>query len=384
MKPEAATQYQICTQCVLDTSIPGIVFDEKGECRYCKIHRELDRITPLDESGKLRLERLVKQIKGAGKNKKYDCILGVSGGTDSTYTLYKVIELGLRPLAVHFDNGWDSELAVANIEKACSKLHVDLHTHVVDWEEFKELQISFLKSSTPDAEIPTDVGIHSVLIKMAAKKGINYVINGHSFRTEGVAPIGWTYMDGRYIKSVYKKFSGKKLRSFPNFTLKDLVYYNIIKGIKVIPILNYFNYKKSEIKNLLSKDLDWKDYGGHHHESVYTVFFQTYLLPIKFNIDKRKTELSAMVRSGQISRNEALKELTDKPYVYNPEIVKYTVKKIGLTENEFKGIMSLPRKTFRDYQTYFPLMRFFKIPIKIACYFNVLPELLYYKFLEVT
>lgn len=304
----------ICSKCILDTTVPELVFDTNGVCQYCKIYQELDDIYPLNQKGEERLRTLVNKIVRGGRNKEYDCVLGVSGGTDSTYTLYKTVQLGLRPLAVHFDNGWNSKLAVRNIKKACEKFQVDLITHVVDWEEFKDLQISFLKASTPDAEIPTDVGIHATLIKIAAREGIKYVLNGHSFRAEGVSPIGWTYMDGKYIRSIQKRFGKAKLNTFPNFMMWDLIYYTIIKGIKVVPILNYFDYDKTSAKSLLSNELDWEYSGGHHHESIYTKFFQSYLLPQKFKIDKRKTELSAMILSGHISRNEALEKLQSTPY----------------------------------------------------------------------
>ena len=372
----------ICSKCVLDTTVPELVFDHEGVCQYCNIYAELDALYPLNSKGEEKLKALIASIKKDGKNKEYDCILGVSGGTDSTFTLYKAIQLGLRPLAVHFDNGWNSKLAVTNIKKVCEKLDVDLFTYVVDWEEFKDLQISFLKASTPDAEIPTDIGIHATLIKIAAREGLKYVLNGHSFRTEGVSPIGWTYMDGKYIKSVQKRFGKARLNTFPNYTLTDLLYHNFIKGIKVVPILNYFDYDKASAKTLLSNELDWEYSGGHHHESVYTKFFQSYLLPRKFNIDKRKTEYSAMILSGHISREEVLKKLKDNVYPYDQDVVDYTIHKLGLSTEEFEKILSLPLKRFKDYPTYYPLIKAMRIPIKIACDLNILPKLLYYKFLK--
>lgn len=372
----------ICSKCVLDTTVPELVFDHDGVCQYCNIYAELDALYPLNSKGEEKLKALIASIKKDGKNKEYDCILGVSGGTDSTFTLYKAIQLGLRPLAVHFDNGWNSKLAVTNIKKVCEKLDVDLFTYVVDWEEFKDLQISFLKASTPDAEIPTDIGIHATLIKIAAREGLKYVLNGHSFRTEGVSPIGWTYMDGKYIKSVQKRFGKARLNTFPNYTLTDLLYHNFIKGIKVVPILNYFDYDKASAKTLLSNELDWEYSGGHHHESVYTKFFQSYLLPRKFNIDKRKTEYSAMILSGHISREEVLKKLKDNVYPYDQDVVDYTIHKLGLSTEEFEKILSLPLKRFKDYPTYYPLIKAMRIPIKIACDLNILPKLLYYKFLK--
>lgn len=373
---------RVCSRCILDDRIPGITFDENGVCQYCKIHDELKRMYPLDDKGQEDLDNLIKKVKRKGKGKKYDCIIGVSGGTDSTYTLYRLVKLGIRPLAVHFDNGWDSDIAVRNIKNACSRMNVDLYTYVVDWEEFKDLQKSFLKASTPDAEIPTDVGIHSILVKMAAKEGVKYVFNGHSFRAEGLMPIGWTYMDGKYIDYVHKKFGNIKLRTFPNFKIMDVLYYNIILGIKVVPILNYFKYEKAKIKPFLEKELGWQDYGGHHHESVYTKFYQSYLLPKKFNIDKRIVDYSAMIREGLTDRETALKEIERNPHNVKNEIVNYTISKLGLTKEEFNDIMNLPVKSFNDYPNYYKIIKFFRIPINLFVKLGLIPKLLYLKYLE--
>lgn len=374
-------QERICSRSVLDTTIPGIRFDENGESQFCRIYDELEKLYPIGTGKESRLNELVAKIKKAGKNKKYDCILGISGGTDSVYTLYEAVKLGLRPLAVHFDNGWNSKIAVRNIKNACKKVNVDLYTYVVDWEEFKDIQISFLKASTPDGEIPTDVGIHATLIKTAAAENVKYILNGHSFRTEFVMPIGWTYMDGKYIKSVQKKFGKKRLKSFPNFTLSNMIWYNIIRGIKVIPFLNYFDYEKAKVRKVLESEMDWEYYGGHHHESTYTKFFQSYYLPKKFNIDKRKTELTAMILSGHITRDNALKEIQNNPYVFEQEVVDYTSSKLGLSAVEFDEIFKRPVKSFRDYPTYYPMIKAMKPFVKLAARLNLIPRLLYFKFL---
>lgn len=370
----------ICSRCILDTTVPEIVFDEKGICNYCKLHDVLTQEYPLNKSGQRDFRNLIRQIKEKGKGKKYDCVVGVSGGVDSSFSLYQAVKAGLRPLAVHFDNGWNSEIAVSNIQTICTKLKVDLYTYVVDWEEFKNLQISFLKAAVPDAEIPTDIGILGTLFKVAEQEGIGYIFNGHSFRTEGIAPVGWTYMDGRYISSVHKKFGQIPLKTFPNFTLSHFFYYTFIKPIKVIPILNYLPYVKKEAGEILTSELDWRYYGGHHHESIYTRFFQSYYLPKKFGIDKRKRELSARVRMGKVKREEALQKLKDKPYQFDQEIVDYTISKLGLTQKEFAKILSAKNKTFRDYPTYYPFMKIMKGPIKIAYRLNIIPKLLYLKF----
>lgn len=372
---------RVCTRCVSDTTIPGIRFDEQGVCQYCKMYEELDRQFPQGEAGQQQLEQLAAKIKVAGKNKRYDCVVGVSGGRDSTYTLYLAVKLGLRPLAVHFDNGWNSEIAVSNIKNATTILDVDLHTIVADWEEFKDLQVAFLKASVSDADIPTDVAIFGTLHQAAAEENIHYILNGHSFRTEGLMPIGWTYMDGKYIDSVYKLF-GKypRLKSVPNFTMFDFIYYTFIKRIKTIPILNYVKYDQAQIDHILETELGWTYYGGHHHESYYTHFFQSFYLPKKFNIDKRKIEYSALVLSGQMDRAAALKEITENEYPFDEELVSYTIKKLGISPVEFEDIMTGEPKSFHDYPTYYPLIKRLNSLVKIAADLNLVSKLLYLKY----
>jgi N-acetyl sugar amidotransferase len=369
-----------CSRCVLDSTVPEITFDEKGICQYCKIYDELSRIYPLNGETKSKLEALIESIKKKGATKKYDCIIGVSGGTDSTFTLYSAVKWGLRPLAVHFDNGWNSRIAVSNIKKICKKLNVELYTYVMDWEEFKDLQISFLKASTSDAETPTDVGILSTLFRVASQEKVKYILYGHSFRTEGIAPIGWTYYDGKYIKAVHKRFGKQKLKRYPNFTIYDLLLYNYIKQIKMIPILNYLEYSKAKAKEVMTRELEWEDSGGHHHESVYTHFFHSYLLPKKFNIDKRKVEWSAKVLSEQTTREEAIAFLNKGAYPYDQQIVNYVVEKLGILPEEWNSIMSEKPKSFRDYPSYLPLMRMFKFFFKLAHDIRLIPELIFLKY----
>ncbi len=365
----------------MDTTIPEIRFDEQGVCQFCHIHDILEARYPLDDSGKQELDRIVAQIKKDGRNRDHDCIVGVSGGRDSIWTLYTAVQLGLRPLAVHFDNGWNSEIATKNIYKATEKLGIDLETIVADWHEFKDLQIAFLKASTPDVEVPTDLAIHSVLHYVAAQEGIKYIFNGHSFRTEGVAPIGWTYFDGRYIRGVHKKFGTMKLKDFKNFGVFQLLWYSFVKRIQVVPILNYATYDEDEVQEILETQLDWKYYGGHHQESHYTKFIQTYLLPKKFNIDKRKTEYSALMRSGQMTREEAIEGVDNTPYPYDPEIVDYSIAKLGLSEAEWEKLYDNPPRSFQDYPSLYGIMKLFRPMIRLATKMKLLPELLYLKYL---
>jgi N-acetyl sugar amidotransferase len=370
-----------CKRCILDTTIDDIWFDEQGVCKYCKIHDELEKAHPMGPGLEKELQTMVAKIKKAGKNKKYDCIAGVSGGRDSTYVLLTAKRLGLRPLAVHFDNGWNSDISVSNIKKACEKLDVDLYTVVADWEEFKDLQVSFLKSSTPDADIPTDYAIYSVLYDAAHKEGVKYLLNGHSFRTEGTSPISWTYMDPLYVKDVHKKL-GKinKIKSFPHMSVAKLQYFIWVKGIREFRLLEFVDYNKKKVDEILKKELDWEYYGGHHHENHYTKFFQSYYLPQKFGIDKRKTEFSALVRSGQISRKEAMAEIEASPYHFEQETVDYAINKLGISKESWQEIMDAPIKSHYNFKTLLPMMRMMKLPIKVATKMKVLPKILYLKY----
>lgn len=364
----------------MDDTVPGITFDDKGICTFCKIHDDLEKKFLLDENSSKKLEEIVHKIKRDGKGKKYDCIVGVSGGRDSTYTLYNTVKLGLRPLAVHFDNGWNSELAVQNIKNACAKLNVDLYTLVADWEEFKDLQRSFLFASVPDAEVPTDWIIFSVLFREAARNGVKYIIHGHSFRTEGTTPLTWTYMDGLYVHDVHWRFGKLKLKSFPKMKLIQFLYYTFIKKIKQIRILYYLPYNEKEVLKLIENELQWQNYGDKHHESKYTAFFQSYILTRKFNIDKRKLHYSAKIRSGQISRESALEIIKEDPFVGGEELIQYCLKKLDLSEEDFENIINMAPKSFLDYKSYYSLVRALKKPLRWGNKIGVVPDTVYHKY----
>lgn len=351
-------EYKICAQCIMDTSDPNIEFNDAGVCNHCiRYENELSRRVFVGQEANEKLKSLVEKIKSSGKGKEYDCIIGVSGGVDSTYVAYLTKQLGIRPLAVHFDNGWNSELAVSNIEKTLDQLGIDLYTYVIDWEEFKELQLSFLKASTPDGEIPTDHAINALLFREANKRGIKYIINGMNFAAESISVPGWAYghSDWKYIKSVQNIFGSVKLKRYPKYTFFNLFWWNIIRQIKVVSILNYVDYKKDAVMKVLQNELGWVYYGGKHYESVYTRFFQGYILPKKFGIDKRKAHLSDLIKSGQISREDALVEL-EKPG-YEEQLFRqdkdFVIKKFDWNEASFEAILNLPAKTFRDYPNNF-------------------------------
>jgi N-acetyl sugar amidotransferase len=340
----------------MDTTDPDIVFDADGVCNHC--HRydlvAQQRIIPPAQRDE-RLDQLVAEIKRAGQGKRYDCVIGVSGGVDSTYVAWLVKDLGLRPLAVHLDNGWDSELAVANIEKTLKTLGIDLFTHVIDWEEFRDLQVSFLKASTPDGEVPTDHAIWALLYKIAAKQGLRHIITGTNVVSEAILPEKWGYgyFDWSYVKDVHRRFGTARLSTYPHFSLLDLFYYVFVKRIRMVSILNYIDYNKQRAMGVLQQQLGWVYYGGKHYESIYTRFYQAYLLPRKFDIDKRKAHYSNLILSGQMTRPEALEAM--RAPVYPEELLEedrqYAAKKLNLDEASFAGVMALPTRTFLDYRT---------------------------------
>ncbi len=352
-----------CLRCVMDTSDIDITFDDKGICHNCTDFLEKKQVRILSgEKGAQILNEIVGKIKSAGENKQYDCIIGVSGGVDSTYVAYLAKEMGLRILAVHFDNGWNSELAVSNIEKVLNKLKIDLYTYVIDWEEFKDLQLAFLRASTPDSEIPTDHAINALLYKIASEQGIKYIISGSNFADEGILPESWAYghLDWRYIKNIHKTFGKVKLKTFPRITVLKYIYLLAVKRIKQISLLNYMEFDKSKAMDVLQNELGWRYYGGKHYESIYTRFFQGYILPQKFGIDKRRAHYSSLIcGSGAMTRDEALEELQKD--TYSQDLVKqdreYLIKKFRLKEGDFEEIMSLPKKTFNDYKNNYSLFK---------------------------
>lgn len=372
----------VCSRCVMDDSVSGIEFDKTKECTFCEIHDELEAKYPLNNESSEKLATLIAKIKKEGAGKKYDCIVGVSGGRDSTYTLYTAVKSGLRPLAVHFDNGWNSEHAVKNIENVCKKLNVDLYTHVANWEEFKDLQKSFLYASVPDAEVPTDWVIFSVLFSTANSYGLKYIIHGHSFRTEGTTPLTWTYMDGRYINDIHKRYGTRKIKSFPVMKLKEYLYYVFLKRIKQVRILYYMPYDEAKILKMLTEEVGWINYGGKHHESTYTGFFQSYILTRKFNIDKRKLHYSALIRSGQMNRKMALRSLHEDPYVGGIDTLNYCLKKLDLSHEEFEKIMNKPNKLFVNYNSYYNLVKRMEKPIVFGVKLGIIPDTVYRKFFK--
>lgn len=355
-----------CRRCIMtSTADSSLTLDEAGVCNHCRRYDALHSSRVITgEAGQVALAAIVQQIKRDGRGKAYDCIIGVSGGVDSTYVAYLVKSMGLRPLAVHLDNGWNSELAVKNIHLVLKNLGIDLYTYVIDWDEFRDLQIAFLRASTPDGEIPSDHAISALLWKQAAQRGVRYIISGMNFATESIQVPDWAYghSDWRYIKDVHRRFGSLKLRTYPHFSLLYLAYVNLFRRVRIISILNYVPYEKKEAMRVLKESLGWQDYGGKHHESVYTRFYQGYFLPKKFGIDKRFGHLSDLINAGQTTRQQALLEMAEPPYAEDLQRadLEYVTKKLGLREGGFDEIMKLPKKTFRDYRNSFAVVFFLK------------------------
>lgn len=357
MNKENKKETTICKRCVMDTTAKNISFDEKGFCNYCSSYIKEESRVLKDESS---LKYIVSKIKAEGKNKKYDCVIGVSGGVDSTYVAYYVKKLGLNPLAIHLDNGWDSELAVANIEKTLKKLDIDLYTHVINWNEFKDLQLSFLKASIPGMEIPSDHAIFAILNKIALKNKVRYIINGSNFKMEHIMDPDWSefigQMDWLLIKNIHKQYGKTKLKTFPRMTRVDLYYTRFIKKHRVINILDYIAFSKEKAMKVIQDELGWEYYGGKHYESIYTRFTQAYIQPLKFNIDKRKAHFSNVICMGEMTREDALLRLKEDPYpseeIKNDDL-EYFKKKMNFSDEEFENMMTSPVKSYKDYKGYF-------------------------------
>jgi len=346
----------------MDTSDPDIKFNSRGQCNHCEGAIKMLKSGIFSYSREQKEESLKQVVSKIKKDKKqtYDCIIGLSGGVDSSYVALYVKELGLTPLTVHLDNGWNSEIAVQNIENVCRKLDLDLYTYVLNWEEFKDLQLSFLRASTPDSEIPSDHAIHSCMFKAAQKEKVRYVITGFNRSSESILPEAWSrgHFDWKYIKSVHKLFGTGRLTIFPHYGYIPFVYRWLFKsfvpGVKMINILDYLDYDKDKAKERIIKDLGWKDYGLKHYESNYTKIYQAHILPEKFGFDKRRAHLSSLICSGAITREQALEEL--KLQLYDPDRLridlKYLCNKFEVSLEEFNKIMDLPLRNFRDYPSY--------------------------------
>jgi len=345
----------------MDTTDPEISFDERGICSHCRNFEEnIRKDWHPDDQEQLRI--IAESIKAEGEGREYDSIMGLSGGVDSSYLAYQAKRLGLRPLAVHVDAGWNSEIAVKNIENLVKKLGFDLHTYVVDWDEMQDLQASFFRAGVANQDVPQDHAFTASLYREALKKGIKTILSGGNIATESILPPAWAYnaMDLRHLKAIHKRFGKRKLKTYPTINFfQYYIYYPYIRRIKTVRLLNYLPYNKEEAIRTLESELGWRNYGGKHFESRFTKFQQAHFRPIKFGYEERKAYLSSLILSGQMSREDAIKEMEKKIYSEDQlqEDQLFVIKKLGLSKNEFKEIMAMPNKTYRDYPSNSSLFR---------------------------
>ena len=349
--------YQICTNCVMDTTDPDIFFDENGVCNHCINFQEVTKQNWFpDEKGTEIWQDWVTKIKADGKGKDYDCIIGISGGIDSAYLAYKLQEYNLRILAVHIDAGWNSDISVRNIELLIKNLNLDLFTHVVNWEEMKDLQRSYLKASVINQDIPQDHAFFARLCQEAKIHKIKYFLSGGNISTECVLPSSWGFdnLDLKNLKAIHKYYGQNKLKDYPTIGFWDVYVINpFLRNQKILRPLNFMKYKKEEAKKELTEKIGWNDYGDKHHESRFTRFYQGYYLYEKFGIDKRKAHLSSLILTNQLSRDKALDELEKKPYdiALIEEDISYIAKKLELSVDEFMVILESPANKHEDFST---------------------------------
>jgi N-acetyl sugar amidotransferase len=356
--PRILPDFQECTRCLYSTHIyPKISFNKKGVCSICEIYERLQEKTVFKGAiGSQKITSLKNLIKSDKGKNKFDCVIGISGGVDSSYLVYLTKEWGLNPYVIHVDNGWNSEASVKNIQRILKKLDIPLHTHVINWQEMRDVQNSFIKASVLDIDLPFDNAFMAVLYATANKINVKYILTGHNTETEGWMPENFTHnkLDAVNIKSIQKKFGTLKLKTFPIMGPLKLWYYQKWKKIKMISPLDYLDYNKEKVKSFLLSEYDWVDYGGKHFENVYTRFYQSYILYHKFEIDKRISHYSTLINSGQIDKEEAKKELTKLPY--DQETIQtekeYFIKKMGFQLDEFEKYMQAPIKSHLEYNSY--------------------------------
>ena len=353
--------YKQCNRCVMDTTAENIFFDDNGYCNFCS--EFLVRFNKGYSDLSSNLESFISKIKNDGKGKIYDCIVGVSGGADSSYTLYLAKKYGLRVLAVHMDNGWNSELASNNIEKLISKMEVDFYSHVIDWDEYKKLMHSFFDADVINIELLYDNAMLAVNYRLASKYGIKYILSGSNNATEGMMMPGnwnWNNYDKRNIRSIAKT-QNVKIKTFPLIGTIDYLYYRLIKKIKWIPFLDYVDYNKADSMEFLEKNYQFKKYPYKHYESVFTRFYQGYILPTKFEVDKRILHFSNLIMSNQMKRAEAIKKLNTIPYNSESELLEdknYVLKKLNWTNKKLQSYISRKEITHSEYSTQKPFWDF--------------------------
>jgi len=380
-KRSLEANYKICSRCIYDSSVPSISFDHAGVCNYChqtdNLIQEYGTALP---AGTEKLNKIIEEIKLHGKNKKYDCVVGVSGGTDSSYMLHWAIENGLRPLAVHYDNTYNSEIATNNITKITSSLNVDLYTHVVDNLEIDDIYRSFFKASVSELDASTDIALAETMYRAASKYNVKYILEGHSFIEEGISPLGKNYFDGKYIASIHKKFGKLKIRTYPNMSFIAFMKWILVKRIKKIRPYWYMAYSKDDAKRLLKEKYDWKDYGGHHLENRMTAYSHSIYFPQKFDIDYRNNTLSAKVRNKKMARQDAINEYFEVPPFIPEGLEEYIVKRMGFSEKEYQDILTAKPKYWYEYPTYKRRFELLRPLFAILAKSNLVPKSFYLKY----
>jgi len=350
-------EYQVCRNCVMDTSDSKISFDESGLCDHCQnFYQNIEPHWDYQTTGPKRLASLVEQIKKEGQGKEFDCIIGLSGGMDSSYLLYYAKEvLGLRPLAYSVDTGWTLNVAIENIEKLVRGLGLELHTEIINWNEMKDLQLAFFKSQVAYQDLPQDHVIFAGLYNYAVKNKIKYVLTGGNLSTECVRePIEWVYQnDLTHIKDIHKRFGQKPIKDLPMTSMfKYKLYYRFVKGMKVVRVLDMIPYTKEEATKTLHDKFGWEPYQNKHFESVFTRFYEGYWLVNKFGFDKRRAHFSSLILTGQLDRDKALDILSNPPYDEKQAMkdLDYICRKLSIAKDDFVAMMNEPNKTFKDYK----------------------------------
>ena len=369
----------VCTRCLYNDSIPNIIFDKNGVCNFCKQNEELEKEYPIGDEGQLKLVKIIDQIKHRGKNNRYDCIIGVSGGCDSSYMLYRAKEFGLKPLAVNFDNGWGEEIADKNLAIMTNKLNIDFLQIKVDKNELDDMFRSFMLASVPEIDAPSDIGLATALYIAAEAFNIKYIFDGHSFRTESISPPGYFYFDGKYVSGIHSLFGKIKSNTFPNMKLIPFLKWMLVKRIKRIRPIYYMDYDKELTKKFLIKEFGWNWYGGHHHENRFTIFCNRYYMPRKFGLDVRVLEYSALVRSGQLSREEAIKRIAE-PLPKCEEIIEEVKNRFKFSDTEFKNIMEDTPKSYKSFKTYKDTFRRLRPLFWVGYKMELIPKSFYVKF----
>lgn len=349
---------QECTRCVMDAHAADAVFDSQGQCNYCTaMLARLADFQPADPQRlQARLTAFAEKVRTEGRGKRYDCIVGVSGGADSAYALYLARQHGLRPLAVHMDNGWNSELAVNNIENLVRTLGVDLYTHVVEWREYRALQQAFFDADVIDVELLYDNAMLAVNYRLAARYGVKYILSGSNTTTEGMRVprnYNWNKFDRKNILAIARR-EGVKVRSLPTIGVVRYVWDRLIRGTQWVPFLDFVDYKKQNCIDLLVKEIGYRPYPYKHYESIFTRFYQGYLLPTKFGVDKRRLHLSSLICSGQMTRDQAKELLTRSPYPDPDDLqvdIEYFLKKLGWSEQDLAAYLSRPERAHDDFDS---------------------------------